>query len=486
MIIIDTDSRDGLYFYLYENEQRFREIFKESSDVLFKKIKADENELLLISADGMCNSLLISQEIINPILAIDLSKKIGENLLDYICLKANSDMEQKRIYTFGEAVRSVLSGSLIILTDEADFCLCFGVQGFPKRGIASANTEVDELCEHEAFTESFKDNLALIRKRLHTSDFKIKNINLGSLTNTNISVCYLESCAKPEMVEKIINTLENADTRAVFGTGNIKELLETGFHIFSAVGTTERPDKACAEMAEGRAVIIVDGSALAVIVPYLFSENFQTADDYNLRPVYALAARIIKYLAFFSAVLLPGIYVSLCTFHQQALPENMLFDIAVQESITPFPVMLETLFIHFVYETVREAGIRLPRAVGSAVSIVGALVIGEAAVSAGLISAPMLIVVALSAVSSFVIPKLYHSVALLRFLFIIIAGFSGFYGITLGLACAVCDICRTEYYGIPVSAPFSPFSLSAMRDTLIRADWKKLGKIGFKIQKMKR
>ena len=478
---------DNISGSLFENEARLQAEFCGTDDILFKKSEIANTKLLFVCVDGMCSSLLISREILAPIFESETLPEKPKELLEHLLKNTVSDMETKKLKTFSEAVQSVLNGCLAVFADGADFCLSFGVQGFPKRGIADALTEVDELAAHEAFTESFKDNAALIRKRLHSPKLKIKHFKVGTVSNTNVFLCYLDGTADKDLILDISEKLENSAITNVPTAGCIGELIEgNGLHFFSSCGYSERPDVACAEIGEGRAVIIVDGTPFALIVPFLFSENFQSVDDYSIRPVYAFVARIIKYAAFIVSFMLPGVYVALCTFHQEALPSAMLFDIAVSESITPFPVMLETLFIHFVYEIVREAGIRMPRAVGSAVSIVGGLVIGEAAVSAGLISAPMLIVVALSAITGFVIPKLYRNVALLRFILITLAGFFGFYGITVFAACVFCDICRTQYMNVPISAPFSPFSSGSMRDTLVRRNWRTLGKRSFRIQMMKR
>lgn len=471
---------------LAENEKRLRSLLSGCDDILFKSSMLSGINALFVCTDSMYSSLTSSIEVLGPILSSGFLPENSLTLIDYIALHTASDMEQKRLYSFNDVVLGILSGCVVLLVDGSDCCLCFGAQGFPKRAVSDAVSEVDELSAHEAFSESFKDNVALIRKRLHTHGLKISYLQIGTLSKTTVCVCYIDGIADAALVSSVKEKLGCIRVKALSGAGTVSEFLESGFHVFSSIGTTERPDTACAEMVEGRVVIITDGTPYAVIVPFLFSENFSTVDDYNLRPAYALTARIIKYLAFFISVLLPGIYVSLCAFHQEALPEAMLYDIAVQESITPFPVMLETLFIHFVYEIVREAGVRMPRTVGSAVSIVGGLVIGEAAVSAGLISAPMLIVVALSAITGFVVPKLYRNIALLRFSLIIISGFSGFYGITLFMCCVVCDMCRTGFMGIPITAPFSPFSLKSMRDTVIRRNWKKLSRSSFNIQQMER
>ena len=227
---------------------------------------------------------------------------------------------------------------------------------------------------------------------------------------------------------------------------------------------------------EGRVAIIIDGTPNVMVVPHLFVENFQSFDDYTTRPFYATFTRILKYIAFFLAMFLPGFYVAVVTFHPELLPEALLSKVAQAEATTPFPIALEAIVIHLIYEIMREAGLRVPRPLSHAVSIVGALVIGDTAVSAGLIGAPTLFIVAMTALSGYVTPDLYQPIAICRFLFIVIGGICGLWGVMLGFGFVMINICAESVYGMPFSAPISPFSLRGMRDVVIRASWKILGR----------
>ena len=221
-----------------------------------------------------------------------------------------------------------------------------------------------------------------------------------------------------------------------------------------------------------------------MIVPYLFVEYFQTLDDYSNQPYFATFTRWLKYLAFFIATLLPGIYVAVGTFNPEVFPEELTNKIATAIATTPFPLMLEALVIHFIYEIMREAGLRLPKPLGHAVSIVGALVIGDTAISSGLIGATTLMVVALTAISSYVIPSLYEPIAILRLLFIIVGGVMGIWGVMLLFSVVLVSICGKTTYGVPFSSPISPFSLFSMRDVAVRSSWKVLSKRANTVQHM--
>ena len=293
----------------------------------------------------------------------------------------------------------------------------------------------------------------------------------------------MKSAVSPELLRQVRYRLSKVNIDVVLETGYLQPFLDTRpLSLFSGVGVTERPDTLCAKVAEGRVGLLLDGTPYALIVPYLFNENFQSLDDYSHRPYFATFIRWLKYASFALSILLPGLYVAMGSFHPELLPHTLLMNLVSSEEATPFPLMLEALFTFFIYEIVREAGLRMPRAVGHAVSIVGGLVIGDAAVSAGLIGAPMVIVVAITAISSFVAPSLYEPVTVLRFAFILIGGLLGVFGVTLGACAVLANLCAVNPFGVPATSPATPFSLYAMRDVLVRWGWRGLSKEDLRVQ----
>ncbi len=472
---------------LSENIAYLKKEFGESFDIMYKYSDLNGKKICFVMDDGMCDNLLVVEQIVKPILTADRLPKDPDEMMGYISSNVVAGIDQNETRTLENAISDIVSGLVVLFIDGVDHSWSFGVQGFPKRSIEDAKSEVQEKGAHEGFTESFKDNVALLRRRVRSPVLKCETVEVGATSKTRVCICYMSDRAKPQTVKSVKSRLKNAKLDTVLGSGYLRPFLEDEkFSFFSSVGTTERPDIACGEMTEGRIIVLTDGSPFALIVPYIFTENFQTMDDYNLRPFYVAFIRFLKYVSFFTAVFLPGIYVAVCTFHQEVLPISILYDMAIQESITPFPVMIETVFIHFVYEIVREAGLRMPKSVGHAVSIVGGLVIGDAAVSAGLVAAPMLIVVAISAITSFVVPHLYQSIAVLRFVLMIVGGFFGFYGIAVCFCVLLVDLCKDGPYGISDLSPIAPFSLAAMRDTFIRLNWRKLGDRDLRIQSMEK
>lgn len=472
---------------LQENVKYFKSKMGKSFDVKYRNLATDGKDFSFIMIDGMCDNLLITEQIMNPIINADFSHIENEKVIYYAADRVSASIDKSITNDMEKAIAELISGNLVMFVQGAEFAILFGVQSFPKRNPEEPNTEMQERGSREGFVESFKDNITMLRRRIRTSVFKIDTLEIGETSKTRVCVCYMSDRVNKKMLENVTERLKSISIDTILGAGYLQTFLDSDHRsIFSGVGFTERPDVATAKMAEGKICIIVDGTPNAVIVPYLFVEHFHSLDDYLKRPYYATFIRLLKTVSFLVSVFLPGLYVAVCTFHQEIIPESMIFGITGQESRTPLPIMLEAIFIHLVYEIVREAGLRMPKTVGHAISIVGALVIGESAVSAGIVSAPMIIIVGLTAVSSFVVSTLYEPVAVLRFAFIIIGGLSGLYGIMLSFAVVLINAAAINPYGVPFTSPMSPTKFGAWRDFVLRADWKKMSKRQMLIDKLEK
>lgn len=472
---------------LSENIAYFKSQFGDAFDVKYRKYKANGREIYFVMVDGMCNNLLLTEQIVLPVIESDIDTESGDDFLHSAADSVSASIDKSITADINKAIAEAIYGNLILMCEGAHFAVCFGVQGFPKRSVSEPTTEMQERGSREAFVESFKDNVTMLRRRIRNPVFKTQVVEVGSTSKTRVCVCYMSDRVSNTMLENVIGRLKNAKLDTVLGSGYLQPFLDTKHpSIFSGVGYTERPDVLSAKIAEGKICILVDGTPNALIVPYIFVEHFHSMDDYLKRPYFATFIRILKIISFVLSVFLPGLYVAVCTFHQEIIPETMIFGITGQESRTPLPVMIEALFIHIIYEIVREAGLRMPKSVGHAISIVGALVIGDSAVTAGIISAPMLIVVGLTAVSSFVVSPLYEPVAVLRFAFIIIGGLTGIYGIMLGFSVVLVNAAAINPYGVPFTSPLSPTKAGAWRDMILRADWRKMGKRKMIISKLEK
>ena len=468
-----------------ENGRLIKEAFKGSFDIVVKKGYCAGKCIVFANCDGLCNSQKIADNAMRPLLSF--YGELPENdELNYICDHLLCGTEQKKETSLDMAVDMLLRGTLLIFVDGFKNCVIFGVQSIPERSITEPDTDVQEFGSREGFTENLKTNLTLIRKRLCTPNFTIEMQEKGKESKTRLLLCYMKGRVDEDLLADVKKRLDKLDLDTVLGAGYLRKNLDTKrLSFFTMVGQTERPDTFAAKICEGRIGILVDGTPFALIVPRLFIENFQTLDDYINRPYYATFMRIVRFLAFLISVFLPGIFVSIGLFHQEMLPDDMLYNIVVMESNTLFTLTLEALIIHFVYETVREAGLRMPKSIGHAVSIVGALVIGDAAVTAGLIGAPMLIIVALTAICSLVSSDLYQPIAVLRIVFIIIGGLTGLYGIMIGAAALLVSLASMTDYSVPFLAPFSPYRKHLLRDSLVRISMEKLGKNIFDINSIK-
>lgn len=476
---VDTD--------LQKNIRYFKEQLGESFDVKYRNCTVGDKKFAFIMIDGMCDSLLITEQIMNPIINADFSEDKEDRAVFAAADRVSASIDKSITNDMDKAIAELISGNLVMLAEGCHSVVLFGVQKFPKRTPMEPNTETQERGSREGFVESFKDNITMIRRRVRSPVFKIQMVEVGTTTKTRACVCYMSDRVKPKILDNVMERLKNSTLDTVLGAGYLQSFLDAKHpSLFSGVGFTERPDVFTAKMAEGKICIIVDGTPNAIIVPYLFIEHFHSLDDYLKRPYYATFIRILKIISFLFSVFLPGIYVAVCTFHQEIIPETMIFGITGQESRTPLPVMIEAIFIHLVYEIVREAGLRMPKTVGHAISIVGALVIGESAVSAGIVSAPMVIVVGLTAVSAFVVSTLYEPVAVLRFAFIVIGGLSGIYGIMLGFAVVLINAAAINPYGVPFTSPVSPTKAGAWRDFILRSDWRQMGKRNMLIDKLEK
>lgn len=472
-------------FYAEDNGKIIKDIFLNCFDIIVKKGVCGDRKVVFAKCDGLTSSEKIIEGITKPMLHFDgeLPKK---DTLGFISAKIICGTEVKTETNLDLAIESLLRGCVLVFVDGVEECLVVGMQNIPGRSIDEPNYEVQENGSREGFVEILKTNMTLVRKRMVNVNFKIEVLEVGVSTKTKIAVCYMDGKVDKSVLKEVKARLNSVRMDTVLGETYLRKALDTKRKtMFTMVGKTERPDTLCAKVNEGKIAVLIDGTPYALIVPRLFIENFQTFDDYLNRPYYATFMRTIRILSFIISIFLPGIFVAIGLFHQELLPEKMLYNVVVMESNTLFTLTVEALIIHFIYEIVREAGLRVPKSIGHAVSIVGALVIGDAAVTAGLIDAPMLIVVAMTAITSLVETDLYHAIAVLRIAFIIIGGTSGFFGIMVGIAILIINLSSVTDYGVFFLSPLAPYNKSLFRDTIIRLSMDKLGKNIFDINKLK-
>ncbi len=459
--------------------------FGKSSDLTIRHLTVCGHQLAAVSFEGMVDRHMMADAVILPITALQ-GTYTPEQLLKHIRDEVLGFADMLQVATMEELMLLLTSGFAAILIDGVPAAVLGGLQNFMIRGVGEPSTEVTVRGSRESFTEAIRVNVSMIRRRMKTPELIFEMMSAGKTSNTAVCLCYMKGRVSDRLLSDVRSRIATLPLDVVLESGYIQPFLEgTSHSLFTSVDSTERPDTLCGKIIEGRIGVLVDGTPFALIVPYLFVEHFQSMDDYALHPYYASFLRIIKYVAFFVSLLLPGLYVAVGTHHPEMFPPALLLSFLKSNQATPFPLTVEALMIHFLFEIMREAGLRFPKAVGHAVSIVGALVIGESAVNAGLIGAPMVIIVALTALSSFVLPSLYGPIAILRFGFIILGGALGLYGVMIGVVLLTCSICAMHIQSIPFTAPITPFSFRAMKDVFIRADWRKLWKQHFLVQNVR-
>jgi spore germination protein KA len=313
-----------------------------------------------------------------------------------------------------ELVDGYLSGDAVLLMDRYSKALVVGCKGWEKRQIEKPQNESVVRGPLESFTEDFITNTSMLRRIIQHPDLVIESMRIGRKTRTKVGITYVKGIVDQALVSEVKKRLNAINTDAILDSGYIEQFIEDSpFSLFPTIGHTEKPDVLAAKILEGRVGILVNGSPFALTAPMLFIEHFQSAEDYYGRPYDTSIIRLFRYLSTAFSILLPSLYVALTTFHQELIPTPLLFTMASAREGTPFPAVLEAGIMVVLFEILREAGVRLPNPVGQAISIVGALIIGESAVSAGLIGAPMVIVIALTAVSGFVVYSLSQPVAIL-------------------------------------------------------------------------
>lgn len=477
---------EKIFSSVSENENKIKKDFKDCSDLLLRECIVGGRKCVVCVLDGMINSLQLSQMIMRPMLGYKFENDAANYVFETIKQRVVSSLEMSEADNFDDAYFFLFSGFAVVFIDGVSKCLVMGIQGFVKRNTDEPSNESNIKGAKECFTETLNDNKAILHRRIKSPKLKIKQFKIGQQIKTSVAVCYLESAVDMRLVAEVEKRILTAPIDDLCDYGELAAFLDSGIKsYFTAVGNTERPDTLCSKLSEGRVAVLVDGSPYAIYVPYLFTDSFSTVDDYNNRPFYATFNRLLKYFSFVISVILPGFYVAVGTYHQELLPPSLMYTVAAAEASTPFSLMLEAVMVLILYEIMREAGLRLPKAIGHAVSIIGALVIGDAVVNAGLVGAPMLVVVAVTAIASYVIYPLYESISVLRIIFILLGGFTGIYGVILGVCMLCVNITSLNPYGVPYSAPISPLSKKSVVDVFCRADWKKLLRRNVRVQNLR-
>lgn len=458
---------------LTENENKLRSIYKDCMDVIFRPFFIGGKErAILIYIEGLANVEEIDDNVLSTLMQI----KEGEfhTNISILIEKKITVSNVKKIKIFSECIQEISLGNPVILVDKSETGVALGLSKWEKRSVSEPSAEAVVRGPREAFVEALSVNTTLIRRKIRSPMLKMQSMEIGRYTKTKVVITYIEGLVDQTLIEEAKYRLSRIDIDGIMETGMIEEFIEDNpYSPFPQVLTTERPDVIAASLLEGRLAILVDGSPFSIVVPTTFYSLLQSSEDYYSRFLIGTATRWLRYFFLVISLILPSLYVAIITFHQEMVPTPLLISMAASREQVPFPALIEALIMEITFEALREAGLRLPKQVGSAVSIVGAIVIGESAVSAGIVSAPMVIVVALTGIASFTIARYPAAIAIrmLRFPVILLAGTLGLLGIMLALITIIIHLCTVRSFGVPYLSPMAPMKFREMKDVLIRAPW---------------
>ncbi|MEH7273938.1 spore germination protein [Neobacillus vireti] len=476
---MEPNPKDGLKTSLQQNLKTLKDTLGKSSDIIIREIRFGKEGSIkagVIYTDGLTDTPSLQNFILETLMLdikeIDLQQKRSpeQNLIRILKDVALTVGEIKEVTSIDVILTSLLSGDTIILLDGYAQGLIISNRQWAERGVTEPTAQTVVRGPREGFTENLRINTALIRRKLKDPNLWLESKVIGTRTKTNIAIVYINDIADDKIVKEVHLRLDRINIDGILESGNIEGLIQDStYSPFSTIYNTERPDVVAAALLEGRIAILVDGTPFVLLVPALFIQFFQSPEDYYERTVFGSLIRTLRFVAFIISLLAPALFIAITTYHQSMLPPSLLISLAAQREGVPFPAFVEALIMEVTFEILREAGIRMPRSIGTAMSIVGAFVIGTAAVEAGLISAMMVIIVSITAISNFVSPSYEMAIAvrILRFVFMALAASFGIFGIMVGLIALILHLCGLRSFGIPYMSPIAPFNTSDQKDTFI-------------------
>lgn len=406
----------------------------------------------------------------------NVHKKPKFDLKDYIfnCLLPQNDVKQTK--EFSDLISGVNSGNCALFIDTLDIGFDIDVKGFKQRSISTPTNELVIKGPQEAFVENIRTNTSLLRRTINNENLIIENIDVGNLSKTKCGVCYLKDIANSSLVAEIKYRLNNLEIDSLISSGQLEQLIEksNSFGI-PQILSTERPDKCTKALYDGKVIILINGNPYALILPSTFVDFISSPEDENLKPQFANLLKLIRLFAMFITLLLPSLWIAITNFHQELIPTELLFSIVASRENVPFPVIFEVLLMEFSFELIRESSLRVPSPVGSTIGIVGALVLGDAAVSANIVSSILIIVIAITGIASFAIPDFsfgFH-IRIMRFAFILFAFIAGFLGIGLLIFVYITILCSLKSFGVPYMVPFAPLINSTGSSYFVHYEYKR-------------
>lgn len=483
----DLDSekiKEKVFYSLQENLEYIKSKFNAliNSDIIIREFsltcKNKQYNAFLIYIDGMTDSVIINNFVLRPLMLKNKSNtykviqpktvtmhtpssqknKINE-LANYIYTNLVPNNNLSKQTKFEKIISDINSGNCVLFVDTLNIVFDIDAKGFKQRSIDRPQIENVIKGPQEAFVENIRTNTSLLRRLVNNQNLIIENIEVGELSKTRCALCYMQNIANGDLIAEAKYRLNNISIDSLISSGELEQLIQDGSSAgIPQILSTERPDKCVKGMYQGRAVILVNGNPYALIIPSVMTDFLASPEDSNLVPLFANFLKIIRLIALLITLLLPGMYIAVTNFHQELFPTELLFSILVARENVPFPIIFELLLMEVSFELIREGGLRTPSAIGSTLGIVGALILGDAAVAANIVSPILIIVVAITGLSSFVIPNFsfgFH-LRVYRFIFTILGYICGFLGIGIGIYVYLATICSIKSFGVAYVSPISP------------------------------
>lgn len=459
-----------------------------NNDVIIREFNmqvfSQNYKCFIIYIDGLVDTDSINDFILKALMISKpkYNKDANKDIINYVdsCLLPQNSVT--KVTKFEDVYSGINMGDCLLFIDTADTAFDIDVKQYKQRSIEASSNESIIKGPQEAFVENLRTNTSLIRRIVNNENLIIENIPVGHLSKTKCGICYMQNIANSDLVSEVKYRISSIDIDSLLSTGQLEQLIEEdeGFGIPQTL-STERPDKCTKYLFGGRVVVLVNGNPQAIIMPATVEDFLFSPEDTNLRPVFANFLRFLRVVSAILTLLLPGIYMAITSFHQEILPTELLFSILAARENVPFPIIFELLLMEFSFELVREAGLRVPSPIGSTIGIVGALILGDAAVNAGIVSPILIIIVAITGISSYSLPDFsfgFH-LRIFRFLFIALGATAGFLGIGAGIFIYATLLCNLKSFGVPYTAPFAPAYNSQGNGYFIPPIWKKRYRASF-------
>lgn len=494
MGIFRSKKKDIVYDYTLKGQTKvskkvddiskiFKDTFKDANDVIFREFTVGNSNNIkgfLCQIDGLSDKMLVDNFVMEPLTILSRQVEtsvndVKESIYESLQKSTIAVVDMKEVDYIEEAMVLVLSGETALFLEGYDKCIIIASRSWPARGPSEPVGETVIRGPRDGFVETIRFNTALVRRRVRDPNLKIKQSQVGARSKTDIALVYIDDLVDKNVLSEVEKKLQSIDIDAILDSGYIQQFLEGDVWTpFPRMQTTERPDVVASAIYEGRVALIVDNSPSALVLPVTFTAFFQSAEDYYTKPIVATSIRLLRMVAVCIAILAPPFYIALTAYNPEIIPEKLALSITASREGVPFPAFIEMLIMEITLDLLREAGVRLPKPIGSTIGVVGGLVIGQAAVSAGIVSPIAVIIISITALSTFTTPhyEIEASFRIVRLGFMCLSAIFGLYGVMLGVILLIIHLVKIESYGVPYFEPLAPLNLKDIKDSMfIRVPW---------------